>query len=322
MILAHSLGTAADTVPGFIWLGVTHMLRGWDHLLFIGGVVLLAGHLRRAAGLLTVFALGHSATLFTGAVAGWRVSPELVDVVIAVSVVVVGVIAAIGAPREWSWFAALVFGFGLVHGLGLATRLQALGLPQDGMITRVLAFNLGVECGQLVAVTVIFLAGVVVRDRISWRPLPRLAAGALVAAGLGAAVLVPLTATGELPFAPGRSAACTVYDHPVDYPLGTTTPTQVFAEPAIATDPGEYGYALAQGYAVVRYRPTLDGAGLNRLRAWVTNPDTHRVVAAAADDGPLVTASTAERSLRCTTVDEDALRHFTADWIGNPRSRR
>ncbi|WP_433375797.1 HupE/UreJ family protein [Actinoplanes sp. CA-142083] len=293
MLLAHGLDAAADTVPGFVWLGFTHMLRGWDHLLFIGGVVLLAGRLRRAAAMLSLFALGHSATLFTASVSGWHVDPELVDVMIALSVVVVGAIAIVGRPRDWTWFAALVFAFGLAHGLGLATRLQALGLPEDGLIPRVLAFNLGVELGQLAAVTVVFLIGMAVRDRISWRPLPRVAAAILVAGGLAAAIMVPLTATGELPFAPGRSTVCTVYDHP-------------------ASDAGP---ELAQGLVVVRYQPTLGRAELQRLRAWIDDAGADRVTAEPASQPAVIVASAGERRLTCTAFDEDALRHFVADWL-------
>jgi hydrogenase/urease accessory protein HupE len=300
VVLAHSLGTAADTVPGFLWLGVVHMLAGWDHLLFIGGVVLLAGRPRRAATMVSVFAAGHSITLFTATVAQWRVSPALVDGVIALSVVVVGVIAFRGRPRDWTVFAAMVGGFGLVHGLGLATRLQALGLPADGTIARVLAFNLGVELGQVVVVAVAYAAGLAIRHRVCWPALPRVAAGTLVVGGLAAAALVPLTATGELPFAAGRSTLCTVYDHPAGYPTGTAAPDSV----------------------IVRYQPTLTADQLTRLRDVIHDVGAQRMAAepAAAQD-LTVTASTAERSLRCTAFDDDALRHFAADWFDNRASR-
>src|SRR5215213_564504 len=148
---AHGVGGTSETAYGFIWLGVQHMLLGWDHLLFVGGVALLAGTWRRAAKLISVFAIGHSITLFTATVAGWHVNPVLVDIAVALSLVFVGVVGLIGRPTDWTWFTAVVLAFGLVHGLGLATRLQALGLPPDGTISRVLAFNLGVEIGQVVA---------------------------------------------------------------------------------------------------------------------------------------------------------------------------
>ncbi|WP_309235798.1 HupE/UreJ family protein [Amycolatopsis sp. SID8362] len=138
---AHGIsGSAADkNTLEFIPLGIEHMLLGWDHLLFIAGIVLLAGELRRAAKLISVFVLGHSTTLIAGTLAGWRVDATVVDIVIALSLVFVGVVG---------WFGLGVFAFGLVHGLGLSTRLQDLGLPEDGLFGRVIAFNVGVEIGQ------------------------------------------------------------------------------------------------------------------------------------------------------------------------------
>ncbi len=96
----------ADTGPAagksaweFIPLGTEHMLLGWGHLLFIAGIVLLAGELRRAATLISVFVLCHSTTLIVGPLAGLRVNAVAVDVVIALSVLVVGVVGVIGRPR-------------------------------------------------------------------------------------------------------------------------------------------------------------------------------------------------------------------------------
>jgi len=136
-----------------------------------------------------------------------------------------------------------------------------------------------------------------VRDRVSWPPLPRVAAGTLVAGGLAAAVLVPLTATGELPFAPGRSNVRKVYDHPA----------------------GNTGPALAQGRVVVRYQPTLGSVELQRLRAWNADTGADRVDAQPAALPAVITASTRQRSLVCTAFDEDALRHFAANWLDTRR---
>jgi hydrogenase/urease accessory protein HupE len=188
---AHGIGGGGETVGDFVWLGFTHMLLGWDHLLFVGGVVLLAGQVRRAAKLISLFALGHSTTLIIATLAEWRINAVLVDVVIALSVVFVGVVGVIGRPRRWRGFAAVVLGFGLIHGLGLSTRLQDLGLPGDGLIPRVLAFNVGVELGQLLAVVAMFMIGDVLRHYITWPKAPRFTNVGLVAAGLvTASVLV------------------------------------------------------------------------------------------------------------------------------------
>ncbi|MGH3752231.1 MAG: HupE/UreJ family protein [Pseudonocardiaceae bacterium] len=72
---AHGIGGATESVWGFVPLGIEHMLLGWDHLLFIAGIVLLAGELRRAATLISVFVAGHSTTLIIATIAGWRSTP-------------------------------------------------------------------------------------------------------------------------------------------------------------------------------------------------------------------------------------------------------
>jgi hydrogenase/urease accessory protein HupE len=316
VLYAHGLTTAADTVPGFVWLGFVHMMQGWDHLLFIGGVLLLAGRVRIAAGMVSLFALGHSCTLFTATVVGWRFDPLPVDVVIALSVAFVGVVALTGRPRNWSWFGAAVFVLGLVHGLGLSTRLQALGLPADGTIPRVLAFNVGVELGQLLAVVVISAIGMLLTRRMSWAALPRVAASVLVAVGVGAAVVVPLTDPGELPFAVGRSDVCTVYDRPLDYPAGAAA-APPFTEPGGSDGDDVYGRALAQGFVVVRYRASAGTEVVDRLRSWPPDPATTGMVFGPARQAEPVVASSPRRSLRCTAFDEDALRHFAGDWLAN-----
>jgi hydrogenase/urease accessory protein HupE len=150
---AHGIrSVAGKSTLEFVPVGIAHMLLGWDHLLFILGTVLLAGTLGRAAKLITLFVVGHSLTLLTATLAGWRIDPAVVDIVIALSVVFVGVMGVRATPGRWGPVMAAIFAFGLVHGLGLATRLQRLGLPEDGQLGRVLAFNLGLEIGQLIAI--------------------------------------------------------------------------------------------------------------------------------------------------------------------------
>src|SRR5215210_6652383 len=148
--IAHGLAGGYDpgrAVLDYVWLGFWHMLAGWDHLLFIAGILLLAGSVKTAAKLISLFVLGHSITLLTATLAGWRLDPTLVDAVIALSLVYVGVQALRGRPENVRLMAAVDFGFGLVHGLGLSTRLQDLGLPDGGLVIRVVLFNVGVEVG-------------------------------------------------------------------------------------------------------------------------------------------------------------------------------
>jgi hydrogenase/urease accessory protein HupE len=151
---AHGVGgdAAHRTILGFIPLGFEHMLLGWDHLLFVAGVLLISRDWLRAAKLISVFVAGHSATLIIATLAGWRVNADLVDIIIGVSVIFVGLVGMFFPTVRWGPFAAIVFVFGLVHGLGLATRLQDAGLPEDGVLWRVIAFNVGIEAGQLTAV--------------------------------------------------------------------------------------------------------------------------------------------------------------------------
>ena len=187
---AHGLdGSAADkSTLGFLPLGIEHMLLGWDHLAFICGVVLIAGSLSRAAKLISVFVVGHSSTLIVATLAGWQVSPTAVDIVIALSVLFVGVVGLRGRPTDWTWFYATVAVFGLIHGFGLSTRLQDLGLPEDGELGRIIAFNVGLEIGQLAAITAfVGLVTLLTRYAPKWEQVRRVAYGALAAAGLVAA---------------------------------------------------------------------------------------------------------------------------------------
>lgn len=143
----------------FVYLGAKHMVTGYDHLLFLAGVIFLLRRLKDVAIFATLFAIGHSITLLGAVMAGWHANTYLVDAVIGLSVVYKG-FENIGGFREIGWKLdprAAVFGFGLVHGLGLATKLQDLHLSKDGLFINLLAFNIGVELGQVTALTVMVL---------------------------------------------------------------------------------------------------------------------------------------------------------------------
>jgi hydrogenase/urease accessory protein HupE len=226
---AHGVGGTSDTAGGFVWLGFTHMLLGWDHLLFIAGVVLLAGQVKRAAKLISVFAAGHSTTLIVATLAGWRANATMVDIVIALSLAFVGVIGWAGRPTRWRWFAAAVLGFGLVHGLGLSTRLQELGVHHDGtLLARVIAFNIGVEIGQLLAVLGMFMLGDVLwyhlRRHFSWSTTWRTAYAGLMIAGLATAAVLAGTAGGDSDPAPDSASQ---HRRPLAHGLTASAPARM-----------------------------------------------------------------------------------------------
>lgn len=176
--LAHGLGgkdaafvaatNGPDIVP-FLYLGAKHMVTGYDHLLFILGVIFFLYRMKDVGLYVTLFSVGHSLTLLAGVLGKIEVNPFLVDAIIGLSV-------AYKAFDNLGGFRTLfgvqpnprvaVFGFGLIHGFGLATKLQALELPQNGLLTNMLSFNVGVEIGQLIALT-LMLALI-----MAWRSLP------------------------------------------------------------------------------------------------------------------------------------------------------
>ncbi|MEV0326223.1 HupE/UreJ family protein [Micromonospora echinospora] len=326
---AHGVGGSSETVGGFVWLGTKHMLVGWDHLLFVGGILLLAGEVRRAARLISLFALGHSVTLFTATVADWHVNPVLVDIVVALSLVFVGVVGLRGRPNNWSWFAAAVLAFGLVHGLGLSTRLQDVGLPSDGLIPRVLAFNLGVEIGQLIAVAFMFMIGDVLRHYLPRLKDVRLSHGALVAAGAIAATVLAVTA-GPDALRPlqasaadtATSTSCEVRNRTETFPAGGGHPVKDFFEPGEPVPATSFGHVIGDGYVIVTYRPDLPAEQVAQVRAFVTDPTAGRVVGGVAPgQTEAVKAVNAYRTAACDTVDIDAVRQFTRNWFADPRSK-
>jgi hypothetical protein len=145
----------------FLYLGAKHMVTGYDHLLFLLGVIFFLYRLRDVGTYVTLFAVGHSATLLFGVLSGLRIDAYLIDAVIGLSVVYKA-LDNLGAFRRWFGVqpnpraAVLIFGF--VHGFGLATKLQDFALPRAGLVAKMLAFNVGVEAGQLLALGAILIA--------------------------------------------------------------------------------------------------------------------------------------------------------------------
>lgn len=152
-----------------MYLGAKHMVTGYDHLLFILGVIFFLYRMKDVAIYVTLFSLGHSLTLLVGVLGRIEVNPYMVDAVIGLSV-------AYKAFDNLGGFRTLfgvqpdprtaTFGFGLIHGFGLATKLQALELPPNGLLVNMVSFNVGVEVGQMIALT--FMLALI----MLWRTLP------------------------------------------------------------------------------------------------------------------------------------------------------
>lgn len=148
--LAENAGPA---VLSFLYLGAKHMVTGIDHLLYLAGIIFFLYRAREVALYVTLFALGHSTTLLAGVLGNIHANADLVDAVIGLSVAYkafenIGGFRAIGLDPEPR---AAVVVFGLFHGFGLATKLQAVRLSADGLLINMLSFNAGVELGQLIA---------------------------------------------------------------------------------------------------------------------------------------------------------------------------
>lgn len=150
----------AQLVP-FAYLGAKHMVTGYDHILFLVGVIFFLFRLRDVALYVTLFSVGHSLTLLLGVFSGTHVDPYIIDAIIGASVVYKG-LDNLGLLQRWLGAQpntkAAVFIFGLFHGLGLATKLQDFALAPEGLVGNILAFNVGVELGQLTALSVILVA--------------------------------------------------------------------------------------------------------------------------------------------------------------------
>lgn len=144
----------------FMYLGAKHMFTGYDHLLFLAGVIFFLYRMKDVALYVSLFAVGHSVTLLLGVLGGIRADAYIVDAIIGMSVVYkafenMGGFLRLGLTPDTR---AAVFLFGLAHGFGLSTKLQDLTLSQEGLVPNILAFNVGVELGQLAALALMLLA--------------------------------------------------------------------------------------------------------------------------------------------------------------------
>ena len=173
----------------YIWLGATHMLSGYDHLLFLFGVVFFLNTLKDIVKFVSVFTLGHSITLILATFMGVNANYYLIDAVIAISVIYKAFDNNKGFQNylhvkspNLLW---MVFLFGLIHGFGLSTRLQQLPLGEDAlsMLLRIVSFNIGVEFGQIIALIPILFILMLWRKKESFMQQSKVANHALMFAG-------------------------------------------------------------------------------------------------------------------------------------------
>ena len=151
--------TGANIIP-FLYLGAKHMVTGYDHLLFLFGVIFFLYGMKQIGTYVSLFALGHSTTMLAGVWFGFGINSYIIDAIIGFSVVYKALDNLGAFPR---WFgvqpstkaATLIFGF--LHGFGLASKLMDFDIAEDGLLANLLAFNVGVEIGQLIALGLMLL---------------------------------------------------------------------------------------------------------------------------------------------------------------------
>ena len=187
--------TGVQVIP-FLYIGAKHMVTGYDHLLFLVGVLFFLYKGRDVLLYVSMFTIGHSLTLMTGGLANIQVNAYLIDAIIGLSVVYKGFDNLDGFKRLFGKqpnpkVAVLIFG--LFHGFGLATKIQEFELPDDGLVINLLSFNLGVELGQLLALVFILLGINFWRQFSSFKKFAFATNTALMSAGF---MLVGLQLTG------------------------------------------------------------------------------------------------------------------------------
>jgi len=174
VLLAHGVSPSDQAILSeggllaYIRVGATHMLTGYDHILFLVGVIFYLSDFRDIVRFITVFTLGHSITLIGATYLGILANEHLIDAVIALSVLYKG-LENLGLFKkflgiEMPNLLAMVFLFGLIHGFGLSTRLQSFDMGEGQFLAKIVCFNIGVELGQVIAlIPIVFLIS-------KWKP--------------------------------------------------------------------------------------------------------------------------------------------------------
>ncbi len=179
---AASAPRAPAGAASFFRMGVEHILTGYDHLVFLLGLVLARGRLRSLLAVITAFTVAHSITLALAAFGVWAPSARIVEPAIALSIVYVGIENFFVADAGKRW--RITFPFGLIHGFGFAGALREIALPRAQIPVALVSFNLGVELGQLVVMAAVLPVILALRKR-EWfeRRTVRFVSGAVAVAG-------------------------------------------------------------------------------------------------------------------------------------------
>ena len=171
----------------YIWIGATHMLSGYDHLAFIFGIIFFLTRFKDIVKYITVFTLGHSITLIFATFNAVQVNYFLIDAVIALSVCYIAFSNLDGFKKYLNIkppnMMVMIFSLGLIHGLGLSTRLQQLPLSEDSLLMNIISFNIGIELGQITALAVMLLLISAFRKSHAFKSFSKAANTFLIIAG-------------------------------------------------------------------------------------------------------------------------------------------
>jgi hypothetical protein len=180
------LNTGVQFVP-FLYIGAKHMITGYDHILFLIGVIFFLFKSKDVLLYVSLFTLGHSITLMSGVLANIQVNAYLIDAIIGLSVLYKGFDNLGGFKRVLGFqpnTKAMVLIFGLFHGFGLATKLQEFHIPEDGLLTNLVAFNIGVELGQFAALAIVLILIGAWRHSSSFKRFATMTNAGLMACGV------------------------------------------------------------------------------------------------------------------------------------------
>jgi hypothetical protein len=183
---AFLLGNDGVAFIPFLYIGAKHMITGYDHLLFLVGVIFFLYRPKEVLIYVSFFTIGHSVTLLYGVLSDISINPYLIDAIIALSIVYKG-FDNLGGFKQLFGFQpntkAAVLIFGLFHGFGLATKLQEFEFNREGLLTNLLGFNLGVEVGQFIALVFVLILITLWRRHVSFIRFSTLTNTLLIAAG-------------------------------------------------------------------------------------------------------------------------------------------